>query len=94
MKRKTPRRTLAALRRHVVLMVGAKRQAERCLRERDLAGHCVWAGRAQYYYRAADSCARDLSVTANDWRQTIIHNMAADVGGGWYRQRAGTEVAA
>ena len=86
--RKTPRYTAEALRRNIVLMTEAKRQAERCLDERDLAGHCAWAQRAQEHYRAADRRAQDLGVKSNDWRQSLIHNMTVDVSGGWfYRER-------
>jgi len=86
--RKTPRYTAEALRRNIVLMVEAKRQSERCLRELNLAGHCAWAQQAQEHYRAADRRAQDLGVKSNDWRQSLIHNLAAEVGGGWYRERA------
>jgi len=70
---------------HVFDMVACSRQANRALKDRDLAGHCTWGTSAQRHYRAADARLLEMGVAVNDHRQTIIHNVAASLNGGWWR---------
>jgi hypothetical protein len=60
-------------------MIGAKRTADYYVTVfHSLKNHVEFANEAQRSYREADSRLRELGVSDNSLRQSIIHDIAAE----------------